>query len=89
MQSANDFKRQQVNNLLLEQLSYIKSLFNSERVVSYFINQSQTHYYGVEIVNKTKQADIHGTILCLWAISMISKNLDDDKIKLNFNLIKP
>lgn len=85
-----DFKRQQVNNLLLEQLSYIKSLFNSEEGgFSYFINQSQTHYYGVEIVNKTKQADIHGTILCLWAISMISKNLDDDKIKLNFNLIKP
>lgn len=85
-----DFKRHQVNNLLHDQLNYIKSLFNAEDGgFSYFVDQSQTHYYGVEIINKKKQADIHGTILCLWAISMILKNLEDDTIKLNLNIIKP
>lgn len=38
---------------------------------SYFQNKSQTHYYGIPISHGLDTADIHGTLLLLWALSLI------------------
>ena len=54
---------------------------------SYFYNKSQTHYYGVQITEGIKQADIHGTTLCLWALLMILDSLEIQEK--NMNIIKP
>ena len=29
---------------------------------------NQTHYYGAKITNGEDAADIHGSLLCLWAV---------------------
>ena len=54
---------------------------------SYFIEKSQTHYYGVEITKGLNCADIHSTSLCIWAIIMILNLLEE--IEPNMNIIKP
>jgi hypothetical protein len=54
---------------------------------SYFLNESQTNYYGLKINNGGDKADLHGTILLLWAVSMIYdfENSDNEL----FNILKP
>ena len=52
---------------------------------SYFKNKSQIHYYGVKISKGFDEPDIHGTLLLLWAISMIS----DFRNENTFNILKP
>ena len=54
---------------------------------SYFTKKSQTHYYGVKITEGLDTADIHGTTLLLWALSMIYTFKEEESLK--FNLIKP
>lgn len=84
----SNHKRNEVNNLMLEILKVLEKLYKPvEKGFSYFNNKSQTHYYGVKISEGKDYADIHGTVLCLWAIIMILKNnqLIDDQYK----LIKP
>ena len=84
------YKKNEVNEILLQQLNQIKKLYRvDEGGFSYFTDTSQTHYYGAEIISKTKQADIHGTLLCLWALTMISQNIEQDQFELKWNLIKP
>jgi len=53
---------------------------------SYFINKSQTHYYGLKITTGMNTADIHGTTLLLWAISMIDNFKHGPS---RFNILKP
>ena len=83
-----NYKKREINELFIEILDQIKILFNKkDRAFSYFSNKSQTHYYGVEITKGLNRADIHGSVLCLWAILMILDNLEmkDERLK----IIKP
>ncbi len=54
---------------------------------SYYLNSSQNNYYGLKISNSENVADLHGTLLLLWAFSMIYdfENSENDL----FNIIKP
>ena len=84
----SNHRRREVNELFKTLLLDIKKLyFEEEKGFSYFLNKSQTHYYGVEITKGDNVADLHGSILCLWGVLMILETLDslDEK----FNIIKP
>ena len=73
---------------IIEILEQIKKLYNKyDNAFSYFINQSQTHYYGAKISQGENRADIHGSLLCLWAVLMILESLDLKEEKLK--IIKP
>jgi hypothetical protein len=54
---------------------------------SYFQNYNQTHYYDLKIADMKSRSDIHGTLLCLWAIVMIM-DLSEKKF-FNYNILKP
>lgn len=83
-----NYKRDEVNKLMLEILSLLEKLYRpGEKGFSYYNKQSQTHYYGVNISEGKDCADIHGTLLCLWAIIMILKN--NEYIHDEYSLIKP
>ena len=85
-----NYRKKEINNILIDQLSVLKNLYvEKEGGFSYFLNKSQTHYYGVEIIKSTNQADLHGTMLSIWAISMIIKNLEDESINLHWHMLKP
>lgn len=82
------YRKDEVNKLLYDQAKVLRELFRpNEGGFSYFRNKSQTHYYGVEITTGENSADIHGTLLCIWAIMMI---LDSNELlDTNYNIIKP
>ena len=83
-------RKNEINKVLLRLLNNIKLLYLPEEGgFSYFVNKSQTHYYGAEIIKQSKQADLHGTLLSLWGIAMICNNLEDNKINLNLKILKP
>ena len=66
---------------------YLKLFHKSSGGFSYFQNKSQDYYYGVPLGKGANQADLHGTILCLWALIMILENTELNTK--NFNVIKP
>ena len=70
-------KNDEIKDFLLAILEKIKAHYYWETGgFSYFINRSQTHYYGVKISKGEDTPDIHGTVLLTWAISMISQIID-------------
>ena len=83
-----DYRKEEIQGVLLELLDKIILLYHyEEKGFSYFQNKSQTHYYGTRITKGKNVADIHGTVLCVWAINLILDNfnmLDD-----GLHLIKP
>lgn len=82
------YRKSEVVGVLKDILNEIIKLYvESEGGFQYFPNKSQTHYYGLKISNGENTADIHGTLLSLWAILMILDTLD---IKNDNNyIIKP
>ena len=83
-----NYKKNEINDLFKDLLDQIMKLYvKDEGGFSYFYNKSQTHYYGVQITEGIKQADIHGTTLCLWALLMILDSLEIQEK--NMNIIKP
>tara|TARA_B100001287_G_C22686114_1_gene533753 strand:- start:7542 stop:8639 length:1098 start_codon:yes stop_codon:yes gene_type:complete len=83
-----DHKKKEINNVLMETLSDLIKLYKKEeKGFSYFLNRSQTHYYGVKISSGEDCADIQSTTLCIWAIIMILIN--NDLINDKYSVIKP
>lgn len=83
-----DYKKKEINKILSEILEDIINLYYiNEGGFSYFVGKSQSHYYGVKITASRQTPDLHGTLLCVWAINMILDNLqilESDK-----HIIKP
>ncbi len=86
--SQTDYKKQEIKELLKDILKYLNLLYHEEKKgFSYFVNKSQTHYYGIEISKGNNVPDIHGTLLSVWAIVMILEILE--KNIYNYKTIKP
>ncbi len=82
------YKKKEIIHIFKDVLDYLKLLYHEEHNgFSYYINKSQTHYYGIEISRGKNTPDIHGTILSVWAIVMILTLLE--KNKYDYNTIKP
>ena len=81
-------EKKQVNKLMNEIVKELNILYNSsDGGFSYYKDKSQTHYYGVQITNGENQSDLHGTLLCIWALVMVLRN--NEKIDNEYRLIKP
>tara|TARA_B100001250_G_scaffold253536_1_gene218036 strand:+ start:1080 stop:2201 length:1122 start_codon:yes stop_codon:yes gene_type:complete len=83
-----NYKRKIIQQYLEDLKPLIKQHFKeAEGGFSYFTENCQQYYYGIQFSNKNNQADIHGTTLLLWALSMIEEISDLNKRK--FKVIKP
>ena len=83
-----DYRSKDIKEYFENLLSLIEShYFFGEGGFSYFLKKSQTHYYGVEISKGLNTPDLHGTLLLIWGISMISKVVDLPIS--NWNILKP
>jgi len=84
----SEYRRNEIHDVLLKLLGEINILYHEkEKGFSYYKNKSQTHYYGVKITNGSNYADIHGTLLCVWALNMILDSFG--MLDNNLSLIKP
>ena len=68
-------------------IKVIEKHFNDDGGFSYFIDKSQTHYYGVKITDGLQQSDLHGTLLFVWALSMIFELQETSSF--SWSIIKP
>ena len=86
--NQTNYKRKIIQQYLEDLKPIINKHFKeTEGGFSYFTENSQQYYYGIKFSNKNNQADIHGTTLLLWALSMIEEISDLDKRR--FKVIKP
>lgn len=84
----SNHRKIEISKLFAELLDDIQKLFIKDLGgYSYFQNKSQTHYYGVPISRGLNTPDLHGSLLCLWAVLMILKFLEIANP--NWNIIKP
>ena len=83
----SDYRSPQIRQYLANILEMIKAHYNVDGGFSYYIGQAQTRYYGLPISRGNNESDIHGTILLLWALSMIRRLLDPEDVK--WNLPRP
>ena len=60
---------------------------NKDGAFSYYFEASQQYYYGLKISKGLNTADIHGTLLLLWAMSMIFETTDE--YSKSWNVLKP
>ena len=83
-----DHKRKEIVDYL-ENLTSVIFLHYFKKIgsFSYFINKSQTEYYGVKISKGLPTPDLHGNLLLIWAISMIDEIKNEENSSLN--VLKP
>lgn len=83
-----NYRKKEVNDLLLEMSREMDLLFHEKQgSYSYFLEKSQTHYYGVKITEGLNTPDLHGTILCTWGNIMILDSLGEKSEELK--ILKP
>lgn len=85
--SQTNYRKKEIVIYCQELLDLIEKHFHIEGGFSYFIDKSQTHYYGIKISKGYDQPDIHGTLLLVWAMSMIFKLMESNKF--DWKVIKP
>lgn len=86
--NQDNHRKNEVTKLLINLLEEIMKLYHpKDGAFSYFKNSSQTHYYGLKISRGFNTPDLHGTLLCIWAINMILDLLE--YLPKEIKIIKP
>lgn len=86
--ALTNYRKKDIIKYLTSLISTIKDhYFQDIGGFSYFLDKSQTHYYGVKITEGRNTPDLHGTLLLVWAISMILEMIEYEKVSLN--ILKP
>tara|TARA_Y100000741_G_C18252569_1_gene557792 strand:- start:236 stop:1372 length:1137 start_codon:yes stop_codon:yes gene_type:complete len=83
-----EYKLKEIKDYLVDLIDIIEShYFKNQGGFSYYQDKSQIYYYGLKITKGTKTPDIHGTILLVWALSMIFDVIGYKEM--NWNILKP
>ena len=75
-QLGRNYRQKEIENFALNRLQKYKAHYKKEQGgFSFFLNGSNTRYYGAKITKGLNEADIHGTVLFMWGISIITQIL--------------
>lgn len=75
------YRKNEVIDFALDRLKiYKKYYFSKEGGFSFYIKRSNDWYYNLKISKSRNEPDIHGTVMFLWGLTLISKILDLNKI---------
>ena len=77
-----NYKRLEIKEYFLEVINLIKLHQHAEGGFSYFLNKSQTHYYGLKVSKGLNEPDLHGTTLLMWAVAMVFNFIDENEKQL-------
>lgn len=64
-------RKDEIIDYLRTIIDMIKTHYNSDGGFSYHVNRSQTNYYNIRISKGLPESDLHGTLLMIWAITLI------------------
>lgn len=72
--SLTDYRHDDIKAYCLQKLSHYKQYyFDDIGGFSFYLNRANQKYYGAKITRGLKEPDIHGTVMFLWGITLISK----------------
>lgn len=82
------YRQKEIEVFALKRLAlYKKHYHEAKGGFSFLVDNANEYYYGVKISKGKNEPDIHGTIMFLWGISIISQILDiNDDLKFNEQL---
>jgi hypothetical protein len=67
-----DYRQKEIEKFALNRLLKYKAHYKKDQGgFSFFLNSSNNRYYGAKITKGLNEADIHGTVLFMWGISII------------------
>jgi len=88
-ETRGNYKFYEIKDFCYNRLEIYKKYYYPDiRGFSFKLNQASNNYYGAKITKGFDEPDIHGTVMFLWGISIISQILGINK-KLEFNEFKP
>lgn len=77
----SDYKKKEIKKFCYDRLDiYRKFYFEDIGGFSFHLNKANDIYYGAKITRGLNEPDIHGTVMFLWGITLISKILELDFI---------
>jgi hypothetical protein len=82
-----EHRKNEVRAYCAQLLDMIKRHYYPDNGFSYYIDRSQTDYYGVPITEGRNESDIHGTSLLTWAVAMTAEILEINAFR--WKIIKP
>ncbi len=75
--NISDYKKQEIQEFCYNRLKIYKHYyFEDTGGFSFYRNKANDYYYGALITKGLNEPDIHGTVLFIWGISLISKILN-------------
>lgn len=83
--NISDYRKEDIKKFCFERLKIYKQYyFENIGGFSFYKNKTNDYYYSAKITKGLNEPDIHGTVMFLWGITLISKILNIDFV--NFNL---
>lgn len=75
-----DYKTGEIKSFMLERLGRYREYYYPEiGGFSFYKNQASRYYYGALLSRGKDEPDIHGTVMFLWGLSLITRVLKIDK----------
>jgi len=77
--NISDYRKKEIKKFCYERLGIYKNFyFNNVGGFSFYKNKANDVYYGALITKGLNEPDIHGTVMFIWGITLISKILGLD-----------
>ncbi|MFW9996545.1 MAG: hypothetical protein ACFFD4_31160, partial [Candidatus Odinarchaeota archaeon] len=74
------YRKKEIEEFCIDRLKkYTKYYHPDIGGFSFYPNKSNIYYYGARITKGLNEPDIHGTLMFVWGISLISRILDIEK----------
>jgi len=74
-----DYRIDDIKNFCLKRLSQYKQYYHEDKGgFSFYLDRANDVYYGAKITQGLNEPDIHGTVMFLWGITLISQILKFD-----------
>lgn len=75
-----NYRQKEIEEFAINRLSKYKAHYKKDQGgFSFFVNHSNSVYYGAKITKGLNEADIHGTVLFLWGIAIVAQILGIEK----------
>jgi hypothetical protein len=78
-----NYKRKEIEVYFLKILEIVELHRYPSGGFSYYLDKSQTHYYGIKVSKGLDEPDLHGTTLLIWAVAMIFNFIQGPNCNLN------
>lgn len=71
-----NYRKDEIQRFAINKFNdYMKCYHEEQKGFSFYVNKSNVNYYGAKVTHGLNEADMHGTTLFMWGLSIISQLL--------------